>query len=48
VLGATLTKFVSAATTYGYGSYGYGYGYGYGKVGRAKTEILMIPQGDES
>ena len=48
ILGATLTKFVSAGTTYGYGSYGYGYGYGYGKVGHAKTEILMIPQGDDS
>jgi capsular exopolysaccharide synthesis family protein len=48
VLGATLTKFMSAASTYGYGSYGYGYGYGYGRVGHAKTEILMIPQGEES
>ena len=48
ILGATLTKFVSAGTAYGYGSYGYGYGYGYGKVGHAKTEILMIPQGDDS
>ena len=48
ILGATLTKFVSGGTAYGYGSYGYGYGYGYGKVGHAKTEILMIPQGDDS
>ena len=48
VLGATLTKFTAAGANYGYGTYGYGYGYGYGKVGQARTEILMIPQGDES
>ena len=48
VLGATLTKFSSTVANYGYGSYGYGYGYGYGKVGQARTEILMIPKGDES
>ena len=48
VLGATLTKFSSTVANYGYGSYGYGYGYGYGKGGQARTEILMIPKGDES
>jgi polysaccharide biosynthesis transport protein len=48
VLGATLTKFTAAVGTYGYGSYGYGYGYGYGKIGHTRTEILMIPQGDDS
>jgi capsular exopolysaccharide synthesis family protein len=46
VLGAVLTKSVEGAR--GYGSYGYGYGYGYGSRGRLKkTEILMIPHGDE-
>ena len=50
VLGATLTKATGGGGTYGYGAdgYGYGYGYGYGKVGQKRTEILMIPQGDES
>jgi capsular exopolysaccharide synthesis family protein len=48
ILGATLTKFSSTVANYGYGSYGYGYGYGYGKVGQARTEILMIPKGDEN
>jgi capsular exopolysaccharide synthesis family protein len=50
VLGATLTKAVSGGGTYGYGRYGhgYGYGYGYGKVGQKRTEILMIPQGEDS
>ncbi len=49
VLGATLTKATSSGGSYGYGSdgYGYGYGYGYGKVGHKRTEILMIPQGDD-
>jgi Mrp family chromosome partitioning ATPase len=48
VLGVTLTKAASSGGSYGYGRYGYGYGYGYGKVaGQKKTEILMIPQGDD-
>ena len=47
ILGATLTK--SAESANGYGRYGYGYGYGYGTKGRLnKTEILMIPHGDDS
>ena len=46
ILGATLTK--SAESSGGYGRYGYGYGYGYGPKSRLnKTEILMIPHGDE-
>ena len=45
VLGATLTKSTATGGTYGYGSYGYGYGYG--KVGGKRTEILMIPKGEE-
>jgi capsular exopolysaccharide synthesis family protein len=45
VLGATLTKSSATGGTYGYGSYGYGYGYG--KVGSKRTEILMIPKGEE-
>jgi Mrp family chromosome partitioning ATPase len=45
VLGATLTKSTATGATYGYGSYGYGYGYG--KVGGKRTEILMIPKGEE-
>jgi len=32
----------------GYGYSGYGYGYGYGKLSKARTEILMIPQGSDS
>jgi capsular exopolysaccharide synthesis family protein len=50
VLGATLTKATSSGGSYGYGGdgYGYGYGYGYGKVGQKRTEILMIPQGEDS
>ena len=47
ILGATLTKSQESGT--GYGRYGYGYGYGYGTKGRLnKTEILMIPHGDDS
>ena len=47
ILGATLTKAEESAN--GYGRYGYGYGYGYGTRGRLnKTEILMIPHGDDS
>jgi capsular exopolysaccharide synthesis family protein len=47
ILGATLTKAEESAN--GYGRYGYGYGYGYGTKGRInKTEILMIPHGDDS
>jgi capsular exopolysaccharide synthesis family protein len=46
IVGAALTK--SEESSGGYGRYGYGYGYGYGASGRLKkTEILMIPQGDE-
>src|SRR4029453_3489487 len=45
VLGAALTKAEERRDGYGYS--GYGYGYGYGAKGRLnKTEILMIPQGD--
>jgi capsular exopolysaccharide synthesis family protein len=47
ILGAALTK--SQENASGYGRYGYGYGYGYGTKGRLnKTEILMIPHGDDS
>jgi len=46
VLGATLTK--SSHSGGGYGYSGYGYGYGYGKLSKARTEILMIPQGSDS
>ena len=47
IVGATLTK--AEESTIGYGRYGYGYGYGYGAKGRInKTEILMIPQGNDS
>ena len=49
VLGATLTKSEEGAGGYGRAGYGYGYGYGYGSRDRVKkTEILMIPQADES
>jgi polysaccharide biosynthesis transport protein len=48
VLGATLTKATLGGGTYGYDRSGYGYGYGYGKVSHRRTEILMIPQGEES
>ena len=56
ILGVTLTKSTDSGGSYGYGRYGYGYGYGYnygygygyGKTARVKrTEILMIPQGDD-
>jgi len=46
VLGATLTKSSHSGGAYGYS--GYGYGYGYGKISKARTEILMIPQGSDS
>lgn len=47
IVGATLTKSEESST--GYGRYGYGYGYGYGTKGRLnKTEILMIPQGNDA
>ena len=47
IVGATLTK--SEESSGGYGRYGYGYGYGYGAKGKInKTEILMIPQADDS
>jgi polysaccharide biosynthesis transport protein len=46
VLGATLTKAESSGGSYGYGRYGYGYGYGR-VAGQKKTEILMIPQGED-
>ena len=48
VLGAALTK-ASANEGYGYGRYGYGYAYGQRRVmDRKRTEILMIPQGNDS
>jgi capsular exopolysaccharide synthesis family protein len=47
ILGATLTK--SEEGGLGDSRYGYGYGYGYGAKGRInKTEILMIPQGEDN
>ncbi len=46
VLGVALTK-ASEGGGSGYGGYGYGYGYGLtygqGKVGKKRTEILLIP-----
>ena len=48
VLGATLTKATDMGSGYGYGGYGYGYGYGKDRIGRKRTEILMIPQGADS
>jgi succinoglycan biosynthesis transport protein ExoP len=54
LLGASLTKSTDSGGGYGYGRYGYGYGYGYGSnygYGKGKlkrTEILMIPQGEDS
>ena len=46
ILGAALTKSEEGG---GYANYGYGYGYAYGAKGRInKTEILMIPHGEES
>ena len=47
ILGATLTKASHRGSGYGYAGYGYGYGYGYGKLGKSRTEILMIPHGGE-
>jgi polysaccharide biosynthesis transport protein len=48
ILGAVLAKSQDSMSGYGY-SAGYGYGYGYGAKGRLKkTEILMIPQGEDS
>lgn len=44
VVGATLTKSVESAGSYG--NYGYGYNYGHGKSLK-KTEILMIPHDDQ-
>jgi len=47
ILGVTLTK--SSDTGAGYGYSRYGYGYGYGKLDtKRRTEILMIPQGNDS
>ncbi len=49
ILGATLTKSEEGGAGYGRSGYGYGYGYGYGSKSRVKkTEILMIPQADNS
>jgi capsular exopolysaccharide synthesis family protein len=54
ILGVILTKAAEGDSAYGYGRYGYGYGYGYGAgygygQGKVKrTEILMIPQSEES
>jgi len=49
IIGATLTKSEEGAGGYGRTGYGYGYGYGYGSKARVKkTEILMIPQADDS
>jgi capsular exopolysaccharide synthesis family protein len=48
MVGAVLTKSEERAGGYGQGGYGYGYGYGYGAGSRLKkTEILMIPQGED-
>jgi succinoglycan biosynthesis transport protein ExoP len=53
IAGAVLTKATDAGGSYGYGRYGYGYGYGYsygygyGKGKIKRTEILMIPRGEE-
>ncbi len=48
VLGAVLTKSSEHRGGYGYSRYGYGYGYGQDRVGRKRTEILMIPQDSEA
>jgi capsular exopolysaccharide synthesis family protein len=48
VLGAILTKSSEHRGGYGYSRYGYGYGYGQDRVGRKRTEILMIPQDSEA
>ena len=48
MVGAVLTKSEERAGGYGQGGSGYGYGYGYGAGSRLKkTEILMIPQGED-
>jgi capsular exopolysaccharide synthesis family protein len=47
IIGAILTKASDASGSYGYGRYGHGYGYGYGKGQVKRTEILMIPRGDD-
>ncbi len=46
VLGAILTKASGAA--FGYRADRYGYGYRYGKLPKKNSEILMIPQGNDS
>jgi len=46
ILGVTLTKASHGSSGYGYS--GYGYGYGYGKLGKTRTEILMIPHDGEA
>jgi len=48
ILGVTLTKASHGSSGYGYSGYGYGYGYGYGKLGKTRTEILMIPHDGEA
>jgi len=47
ILGVTLTKSNDTGAGYGYSRYGYGYGYGKLDTKR-RTEILMIPQGNDS
>ena len=53
IIGAILTKAADGGDAYGYDTYKYGYGYGYGYVygygkGKVKrTEILMIPEGED-
>lgn len=47
ILGATLTKSQETSGGYGYDRYGYGYGYG-AKANLKKTEILLIPQGEQA
>jgi capsular exopolysaccharide synthesis family protein len=44
VLGVTLTK--SSESGAGYGGYGYGLNYGQSRVEQKRTEILMIPSGE--
>ena len=48
VLGAVLTKSKEHRGGYGYSRYGYGYGYGQERVGKKRTEILMIPQDSDA
>ena len=47
VVGAILTKATEDGNGYGYGRYGYGHQYAYGKTKVKRTEILMIPQGED-